>query len=43
MKKLNPLILNALYDKKIEGDVIKRGAIDKNAKGQDYIHNSSGE
>jgi hypothetical protein len=28
---------------KIEGDVIKRGQIDKNAKGQDLIHNSSGE
>lgn len=28
---------------KIEGDIIKRGQIDKNAKGQDLIHNSSGE
>ena len=28
---------------KIEGDVIKGGQIDKNAKGQDLIHNSSGE
>lgn len=28
---------------KMEGDVIKRGQIDKNAKGQDLIHNSSGE
>lgn len=28
---------------KIEGEVIKRGTIDKNAKGQDLIHNSSGE
>lgn len=28
---------------KIEGDLIKRGLIDKNAKGQDLIHNSSGE
>jgi hypothetical protein len=28
---------------KIEGDVIKRGDIDKNAKGQDLLHNSSGE
>ena len=28
---------------KIEGDVIKRGQVDKNAKGQDLIHNSSGE
>jgi hypothetical protein len=29
--------------RKIEGDIIKRGQIDKNAKGQDLIHNSSGE
>jgi len=28
---------------KIEGDIIKRGQIDKNAKGQDLIHNSAGE
>lgn len=28
---------------KIEGDIIKRGQIDKSAKGQDLIHNSSGE
>lgn len=28
---------------KIEGDLIKRGQIDKKAKGQDLIHNSSGE
>lgn len=28
---------------KIEGDIIKRGQIDKNAKGQDFLHNSSGE
>jgi hypothetical protein len=28
---------------KIEGEVIKRGDIDKNAKGQDLLHNSSGE
>jgi hypothetical protein len=28
---------------KMEGDVIKRGQIDKNAKGQDFLHNSSGE
>lgn len=28
---------------KIEGDILKRGQIDKNAKGQDLIHNSSGE
>lgn len=28
---------------KIEGDIIKRGKIDKNAKGQDLLHNSSGE
>jgi hypothetical protein len=28
---------------KIEGEVIKRGNIDKNAKGQDLLHNSSGE
>ena len=28
---------------KIEGEVIKRGQIDKTAKGQDLIHNSSGE
>lgn len=28
---------------KIEGDIVKRGQIDKNAKGQDLIHNSSGE
>lgn len=28
---------------KIEGEVIKRGQIDRTAKGQDLIHNSSGE
>jgi hypothetical protein len=28
---------------KMEGDIIKRGQIDKNAKGQDFLHNSSGE
>ena len=28
---------------KIEGEIIKRGQIDKNAKGQDFLHNSSGE
>lgn len=28
---------------KIEGELIKRGQIDKKAKGQDLIHNSSGE
>ncbi len=28
---------------KIEGEVIKRGQIDKTAKGQDLIHNSSGD
>jgi len=28
---------------KIEGEILKRGQIDKNAKGQDLIHNSSGE
>ena len=28
---------------KIEGELIKRGHIDKKAKGQDLIHNSSGE
>jgi hypothetical protein len=28
---------------KVEGDIIKRGHIDKNAKGQDFLHNSSGE
>ena len=28
---------------KIEGVILKRGQIDKNAKGQDLIHNSSGE
>ena len=28
---------------KMEGDIIKRGQIDKNAKGQDLLHNSSGE
>ena len=28
---------------KIEGEVIKRGQIDSNAKGQDLLHNSSGE
>lgn len=27
----------------IEGELIKRGQIDKKAKGQDLIHNSSGE
>jgi hypothetical protein len=28
---------------KIDGELIKRGQIDKTAKGQDLIHNSSGE
>lgn len=28
---------------KMEGELIKRGQIDKTAKGQDLIHNSSGE
>ena len=28
---------------RIEGEVIKRGQIDRTAKGQDLIHNSSGE
>ena len=28
---------------KIEGELIKSGQIDKTAKGQDLIHNSSGE
>jgi hypothetical protein len=28
---------------KIEGETIKSGHIDKNAKGQDFLHNSSGE
>lgn len=28
---------------KIEGELIKRGQIDKKAKGQDLLHNSSGE
>ena len=28
---------------KMEGEVIKRGLIDKNAKGQDLVHNASGE
>lgn len=27
----------------VEGEILKRGQIDKNAKGQDLIHNSSGE
>ena len=30
-------------NQKAEGDILKRGQIDKNAKGQDLIHNSSGE
>jgi hypothetical protein len=30
-------------NQKLEGEVLKRGQIDKNAKGQDLIHNSSGE
>jgi len=30
-------------NQKVEGEVLKRGQIDKNAKGQDLIHNSSGE
>jgi len=30
-------------NQKVEGEIIKRGQIDKNAKGQDLIHNSSGE
>jgi hypothetical protein len=28
---------------KIDGEILKRGQIDKRAKGQDLIHNSSGE
>jgi len=28
---------------KIEGKIIKKGQIDKNAKGQDFLHSSSGE
>ena len=31
------------YNQKAEGEILKRGQIDKNAKGQDLIHNSSGE
>lgn len=30
-------------NQKVEGGILKRGNIDKNAKGQDLIHNSSGE
>lgn len=30
-------------NQKVEGDILKKGNIDKNAKGQDLIHNSSGE
>ena len=30
-------------NQKVEGDILKRGNIDKNAKGQDLLHNSSGE
>lgn len=30
-------------NQKVAGDTLKRGQIDKNAKGQDLIHNSSGE
>ena len=30
-------------NQKVEGDILKRGNIDKNAKGQDFLHNSSGE
>ena len=30
-------------NQKVEGKILKRGQIDKNAKGQDLIHNSSGE
>ena len=30
-------------NQKAEGEILKRGQIDKNAKGQDLIHNSSGE
>lgn len=30
-------------NQKVEGEILKRGQIDKNAKGQDLIHNSSGE
>ena len=29
-------------NQKVEGEILKRGQIDKNAKGQDLIHNSSG-
>lgn len=37
--------LKARFDdhQKIEGELIKRGQIDKAAKGQDLMHNSSGE
>lgn len=28
---------------KIDGKIIKTGQIDKNAKGQDFLHSSSGE
>lgn len=31
------------YHEKIDGEILKRGQIDKKAKGQDLIHNSSGE
>ena len=30
-------------NQKVEGEILKRGQIDKNAKWQDLIHNSSGE
>ena len=30
-------------NQKVEGEILKRGQIDKNAKGQDLVHNSSGE
>ena len=30
-------------NQKVESEILKRGQIDKNAKGQDLIHNSSGE
>jgi hypothetical protein len=30
-------------NRKVEGEILKRGQIDKKAKGQDLIHNSSGE
>ena len=40
---IQDLIVRFDDHQKIEGEVIKRGQIDKTAKGQDLIHNSSGE